>query len=469
MNPIFLILLSSAVIIGSSFLVSMIITKRSKVSVEDWAIGGRSLPIYVIVGTQYASVMGGGVLVAHVGIAYANGLSVITYGILMVLPFVGLIYLSNWLRSNNFTTIPEIFESLYGENKLMKLIAAIVTIIVPFGWVATQLVAFSSLYAQITGISPNLLIIGLGIVSLFFVMPAGLKTVAWTDFIFSCFMVIISITSIIFVFKIAGGPSNVIANVPDGFLDIPSSFGSVGLYTIFLWIFSTLPGGLTNQIYYQRICAINDPKLAKKSLAISALVALAGPLWACIMGISIRTAAPNLANPQMATGWFLTQVPTWFLAIFAGFVVAAIMSTISSAAQSVVVNITRDIYGSLISPGADKNKVLRLSRIITVLVMLTAVTLAIFFPSALGWLVATYAFSASALLLPIFLGYTFRNKKFFTPEGIIASMLSGIIFSFLGLTMKSLIPYVIWGILASLIAMVSVSMITKTKITKNAE
>lgn len=41
--------------------------RRTKTA-EDWAMGGRSLPSYVIVFTQFATLVGGGVLVGHVSI-----------------------------------------------------------------------------------------------------------------------------------------------------------------------------------------------------------------------------------------------------------------------------------------------------------------------------------------------------------------------------------------------------------------
>ena len=53
---------------------------------DDWSVDGRSLPTFVIVLTQYATAIGGGVLVAQVGNAYANGWSVLTYGIFACCP-----------------------------------------------------------------------------------------------------------------------------------------------------------------------------------------------------------------------------------------------------------------------------------------------------------------------------------------------------------------------------------------------
>jgi SSS family solute:Na+ symporter len=69
MNPVFVIVASTIFILGGASMLSLYIGKKSNGS--SWATGGRNLPLYVIVGTQYATVMGGGMLVAHIGIGYA--------------------------------------------------------------------------------------------------------------------------------------------------------------------------------------------------------------------------------------------------------------------------------------------------------------------------------------------------------------------------------------------------------------
>ena len=79
--------------------------------------------------------------------------------------------------------------------------------------------------------------------------------------------------------------------------------------------------------------------------------------------------------------------------------------------------------------------------------------------------------SASGLLVPIYCGYAFRNKNLLTPASGIAGMVGGVVgcglaqkFSaslptFFGISL----PYAIYGILASLICLVAVSLVTRKK------
>lgn len=460
MGTVSMIVISTGAILVISFFLAHYLSKKTNPT-GDWALGGRSLPIYVIVLSQYATAMGGGMLVAHVGIGYQFGWSAITYGILTASTLLILSLISNWLRKENFTTVPDIIEKIYGKSNVLLLLAALMTLIVPFGWICSQLVAFAKLYGQLTGIPMNTLIIGFGIVSLAFVLPAGLSTVAWSDFIFGCLMLTMSVVSAIFAYNMTGGMSEIVKIVPPQNIAFPKGLGAVGLPVIALWSLSILPGGLTNQLYYQRIYAVDTTKNARKSLIISAVIILTADVWASFMGMCIRTLNPGLAQ-EAAMGWFLGQIPPWVLAIFSGFLVATIVSTVDSAVQSVVVNLTRDVYKKLIKPGEDdEKKMLKLSRILSVATVFVAIIIAIVYPQVLSLLVATYAFSAAGLLCPIFVGYILKDKNILTAQGAIGSMLCGFAGCAIGMIVKSQIPYVAFGIVGSFVGLIFISLITK--------
>src|SRR5699024_2592908 len=153
------------------------------------------LPFYVVAGSQFATGTGGGVLVAHIGIGYNAGWSVITYNVLYAFGILTLILLAGWFKKQKFSTMPDIFKKLYGDHNILISIVTIMTIVVPFGWLCTQLVAFGNLFAEISGIPFAVLVISFAIISLFFVLPGGLTSVAWTDFVFGCMMLVMSIVS----------------------------------------------------------------------------------------------------------------------------------------------------------------------------------------------------------------------------------------------------------------------------------
>ena len=65
-----IIMLSTGLILGLTLLITNLLQKRKRTSMSDWEVADRDLPYYVVIGTQLATAMGGGVLVGHVGNAY---------------------------------------------------------------------------------------------------------------------------------------------------------------------------------------------------------------------------------------------------------------------------------------------------------------------------------------------------------------------------------------------------------------
>lgn len=457
MNETIVIVIAILVMLALSYGFSMLLTRKQKasaeVSADDWEIGGRELPLYVVVGTQFATAMGGGILVGQVGNGFNNGFSVLLYGLLCQLAFVVLMFIAKWLRSHQFATVPEILVQFSGPSKMVRILAGIMTIVVPFGWCCSNLTAFAKLYTSITGIPINVLIVAMAVFCLPFVLPSGLKTVAWTDFVFGCFMVVIGAMVAAFTLSMGGGWSHVAASVPPEIVEMPGSLFSVGLSTTVLWIFSLTPGGMTNQMYYQRILACKDTKQVNKSLAITVVAAMLAYVWAVTVGLSVRSMNPGLADGEMATGWLMTQLPLWVVALFSGLVVCTILSTISSGVQSVVVNLNRDIY-RVISPNVDQKKAVHVSRVLSVIVLIAAALIAMFFPRVLDLLVLTYSFSAAGLVCPIFLSYILRKKKIVTKNGIIAGIVVGIVVCAVSMQFETVVPYVIWGCLFSGVAMI---------------
>lgn len=423
MSSTMTIIVYSLIIIGIGFAITYVISKKNQSS-ESWINGGRSLPLYVTIGTQFAAIMGGGFVVAHVGIGYDYGWSVLTYGIIMASIFFVLCFIADWLRRESFNTIPDILENLYGKNKTLALLATLSAMIVPFGWLCTQLVAFSKLFSSVIGVNSTVLILIFATLCLIFVLPAGLASVAWTDFFFGCMMLAITVASVFFLVDMNGSFSEMIARVPPELVSFPKGMTLVGWGTIILWFTSVIPGGITNQLAIQRICAIKDVKSVKKSLIITGVIIIFVELWSVITGIGVRSLMPGLEG-EMATGWFLSQIPKWFMGLFSGFLMVSIISTVNGSIQSVVVSISQDFFQKVI-PLKEGTNTLLITRVSAVVVTYTAALLAIMYPQALQWLIISYGLSAVVLLAPIYLGYLLRDRMTLNYKGAILSMAIGI-------------------------------------------
>jgi SSS family solute:Na+ symporter len=455
-SAVIMVIVSTAVILGGASILALYLGRRTKTS-DDWAVGGRSLPFGVVVMSHYATAMGGGILVAHVGVGYRAGWSALTYGLLTALAVLLLAAIAPWLRRHRFSTLPDVLSRCFGESRLLRGVAALLCLAVPFGWICTQLTAFGKLLTMLTGISMPWLMVAVALVALLFVLPAGLASVAWTDFVFGCLMLAASLASAAYALDLGGGLANIFASVPEANVRFPEGMWAVGGSTVALWALAIVPAALTNQMNYQRVFAIKRADLVRKSLFAAVAVLLTGNLWAALVGMAIRSANPGL-EPEFAAGWFLTQLPLWFLALYAGFIATTIVSTIDSAVHSVAMNLSRDIYKGILRPEASDRAMLNASRLLSVVVMAVALCWSMAWPDALGWLVATYAYSTAGLMCPVLGGYLLRNRGILSPTVAVAGMVFGVIGCAIAHGAgNTQLPYVAYGIAASAVGMAAAS------------
>ncbi|MBQ0927606.1 sodium:solute symporter family protein [Saccharopolyspora endophytica] len=455
------IIIASLLVIGFGIGMSVYFGRKAKNS-ADWLSAGESLPLIVVIITQFATATGGGVLIAHVGIGYRSGWSVFLYEGCVLVGFLVLMWIAKWLREQRFTTVPDIITKLFGRNRLAIAIAALAALVVPFGWLATQFVAFAQLFGQLTGVSPTTLILVIMVASLLFVLPGGLTSVAWTDFVFGIFMIAMSLGVAAYAVHLAGGWGQITATVPQQLWGW-EGFTAAGWDQIWLWVAAILPGTLTNQLYYQRVFATKKVSDARRGLGLSGLTMLIGGVYAGCIGLAVHSMNPGLANEEDAAGWLLTQLPAWLVIVFGAFLVSTIISTTGAALQSVVANLTRDVYQNIAGKQAGERQTVTLSRMITVGVSVLAAVLAILFPKALTWLVATYAYSAAALAAPIFLGYLLHRRRRLTPAAAIAGMVAGILGCALAQLADTTVPYAVYGIAVSAVAVLGTALLTPTR------
>lgn len=464
-----LIASTSLIVVGIGAYIAYYIGRKHSSS-EDWMVGGRSLPVYVVGFSQAATAVGGGVLVAHVGIAYSWGLSVFWYELFVVLGMLIIILFAGWLYRGNFSTIPEVFARIFGHNRILLTVIAISVILVPFGWLATQFVAFANLFGETTGISNTPLIIAMAIISLLFVLPGGLTSVAWSDFFFGVFMVIGSVIVAGYAIAKAGGIGEIVSNVPQEIVTVPEGFGAAGLVTILLWAFSILPGTVTNQMYYQRIFAARTARQGRQGVYIAAAGIVLTGFYALTIGLAVRAMNGDLGvdNREQAAGWFLGQIPVWLLTLYGAFLMTTIVSTTGSALQSVVANMVYDLRTAFVSEKRlEATSMVSVSRWCTVAVTIVAAGLAILYPKALGLLVATYAYSASMLAVPLIGGMILVKRGQIPVSVSFVSIAAGLIGCFTAHIMGTEVPYAVYGIVTSLVFFTIAYLTVKPKRGKN--
>ena len=119
---------------------------------------------------------------------------------------------------------------------------------------------------------------------------------------------------------------------------------------------------------------------------------------------------------------------------------------------AVVANLINDLRGEFITENTTAKQNYALWRWCTLGGTVVAATLAIVYPKALDWLVATYAYSASILAVPMLVGIIMAKRFRIPVQVAFASMGVGLVGCGIAHIMGTTVPYAVFGIVASAFA-----------------
>ncbi len=244
----------------------------------------------------------------------------------------------------------------------------------------------------------------------------------------------------------------------------------------FLWVLN----GLASPAGMVRVMAAKGTETIRRSIYVLATYNALIYLPLVIICVCGRVLIPDLPSqnsdeiiPRLA---LQTTAPLWGGSLIAGLILAApfgaVMATVSSYLVVIASGIVRDIYQRFINPQVGVREIRRLSYISMVVVGLVAVAANL---RPVEYLQAIVVFSgscgAAAFLMPALMAAYWRRA---TASGALAAMLSGtgvmLLLNAVGWWVSGKFsPYllfgmepVIWGVLVSVVAGVSVSLVTRT-------
>jgi SSS family solute:Na+ symporter len=153
-------------------------------SAKDYVVAGRSLPLYIVTATVFATWFGSETILGTSASFLQDGLKGIVadpFGASMCLVLVGLFFARKLYRMN-LLTIGDYYRQRYGRT--VELLTSLAIVASYLGWVAAQIIALGLVFSLLThgSISThNGMIIGAGIV-LVYTLFGGMWSVALTDF-----------------------------------------------------------------------------------------------------------------------------------------------------------------------------------------------------------------------------------------------------------------------------------------------
>lgn len=447
--------------------------RRNKSS-EDYYVGGRSIKASHVGISIVATDVGGGFSIGLGGVGFLMGLS----GSWLL--FTGLV--GAWLSAvfiipkikkldteQGFMTYPDFLRHRYSEK--VALTAALISGIGYLGFTGAQMLAGAKLASATIlqtnpfGMDPvNFALLIIAVITILYTVIGGLKAVIYTDTI----QWLLLLGGLIFVavpmtfFKI-GGVEGLQTKLPGEFFTLTN----ISPVKFTNWMITIIPIWLIAMTLYQRVYACKDVKQARRAWYIAGVFEY--PIMSftgVFLGMCARVMFPE-AESEMAMPMLIRDIlPIGVTGIVIAAYFSAIMSTADSCLMASSGNFVNDIVERYFARSISTKTSIRLSMLATLIIGVSAVTLAAQFATVLNAILYAYSFMVSGLFIPT-LGAYFWKKA--SSTGALAGMLSGGIVTLLLLTDVISLPErlaeigfdaTVYGILCSAIVFVAVSLIS---------
>lgn len=442
-------------------------------SSKDYAVAGRSLPMYVVTATVFATWFGSETVLGIPSTFLKEGLGGVVadpFGSSLCLIFVGLFFARPLYRMN-LLTIGDFYKNKFG--RVVEMLITLCIVVSYLGWVAAQIKALGLVFNVVSGgyISMNAgMIIGAFSV-LIYTLMGGMWSVAITDFLQ---MIIIVIGMLYIGWEVSGlvgGPATVISHAAAAgkFEFWPNPTPRESLWFFAAWITMML-GSIPQQDVFQRVASSKDEQTAGRASVLGGVLYFGFAFIPMFLAYSATLIDPKMVDgllnkdPQLILPTLIMSdaVPMLAKVMFFGALLSAIKSCASATLLAPSVTFTENVLKELLPKQSDKQflfgmriVVLVFTAIVTMFAMNTEssiykmvenaykITLvAAFVPLAFGlyWKRATRQGAIASIVLGV---ASWLFLEFTAPEGLWPPQLVGVLASLGGMVVGSLLPQII--------------------------
>ena len=454
--------------------------KAGKIKTQsDFAVAGRSLPPWVLVGTMLATWMGTGSILGNAGKTYETGMAALILPLGSILGIVLLTKIAGKVRAFEKFTVPEILGDRFGPGaRMLSVIALVIAymVIVSYQFNAGGAVLNTVLMDE-TGNSLISIQTGTIIAAIFIIaytMLAGLVSVAYTDVANGIIIIFSFVIAIPIFFAQAGGFSGMAASFEA--MGKPEHMNFFGVYSTMDIINFCLPPFLLimgDANMYQRFFASKTAEGAKSATKVLIFAVLLAELMIIFSAWVASSMIPDAEVGKYVLIYAAHKLlPTFLGAIMMTTIVGIIISTADSYLLVPATTLMRDVYLNYINPNADEKKIVLLSRLLVLGLGIIAYIVSLGFAKSAGFFErALYAYTIyGAAITPSLVAALFWKGA--TKEGAVASILTGTVTTLLwkeAAFIQTIIPQNIYNnmdevlpaITLSVVSLVVVSLLTK--------
>lgn len=395
---------------------------RKQESGEDFLLAGRGLPIFLILGTTVATMVGTGSSIGAVGFGYDTGWGGALYGLGGA---IGILLAGWWfapIRKLRFMTMSEELSYYVGANRLVKNLVGFLIFLACIGWLGAHILGGGMYLAWVVDIDLDLakVIVALGF-SIYIVI-GGYRAVVWTDTIQVIILFFGFILMAWLAVQQAGGWDRLLSLQSDGSTSLLGIQQVGGIHALSLVVVIAV-GVLATPSFRQRIYSSESVSAARKSFTWSGGIYLLFSFIPALIGMAAYALNPELDNRNFAFPFLAIEVLPLYVGVIV--LIAGLSATMSSASSDAIAGVTiliRDLYVMFKGKMPAREKVVFYSRISVVAVVGLALLMALTSDDIITYITNMIATIMSGMFTCGVLG---RFWPRFNWQGAIASLIGG--------------------------------------------
>ncbi|TQI78540.1 SSS family solute:Na+ symporter [Serratia fonticola] len=412
---------------------------RNQKNGDDFLLGGRSLPMFLTLGSTVATMVGTGSSMGAVGFGYSNGWAGMLYGLGGAVGILLVAWLFAPVRRLRFMTMSEELSYYTGGSHLIKNIVGVLIFIASIGWLGAHILGGSMYLSWATGIDLTVAKLIIAMAFAIYVVIGGYSAVVWTDTIQALILFFGFILMAILAVVQVGGWSAIEQAMDPAAMSL-FAIDKLGIIPAISLAMVIGVGVLATPSYRQRIYSGKDISSVRRSFVYTGVLYLFFSILPAIIGMAAFTMNPNLANSNYAFLFATSFLPSvlGMVVLIAG--LSATMSSASSDAIAGVAIMMRDLYTMVTGRMPPENKAITLSRWFLVVVIGLALIFALTSNDIISYITKMIATLMSGLFVCSMLG---RFWPRFNWQGALAALLGGALASITILMHDDWLAY--WG------------------------
>ena len=366
------------VLIALGYWVSFIKTKKSD---ENLFLAGHSLGWGSIGFTMWGTNVGPSMLIASASIGYTTGVVAGNFGwyAFVFIFLLAVVFAPRYLGAK-VQTLPEFMGKRFGQST-RNILAWYTLITILISWLALTLYAGGILVSQILAQPLWVSVLILVVIAAFFTIAGGLKAIAYTNVFQMLLLILVSLVLTVVGISKAGGIMAIYENTPSHYWNLLLPMDDANYPWIAIALGYPIMGvwfWCTDQSMVQSVLGAKSLKQGQLGANFTGWLKILDVALFIIPGITCFVLFPNLSNPDEAYMTMVTRLlPSGMVGMVMAVLIAALVSTIDSALNSLSTVFTMDIYIKKFNPNATQKQIINTGRLVTIIGAIAAIFLAL--------------------------------------------------------------------------------------------